>query len=84
MQTGVEANQLPLRESFRDFDGLRKGVCTVQQAQAVLLSVLRLPLGEVRCPLTWGTSLNKLIYVNAAEGAHESTLSTDTSEKFKR
>lgn len=46
IETGVEANQLPLRESFRDFDGLRKGVCTVQQAQAVLLSVLRLPLGE--------------------------------------
>ncbi|CDI84683.1 hypothetical protein, conserved [Eimeria praecox] len=46
IETGVGANQLPLRESFRDFDGLRKGVCTIQQAQAVLLSMLRLPLGE--------------------------------------
>ena len=52
MQTGVNANQLPLRESFRDFDGLRKGVCTPQQAQAALLSALRLPLGKVRSPLS--------------------------------
>ncbi|CDJ66654.1 hypothetical protein, conserved [Eimeria necatrix] len=42
----VAAGQLPLRESFRDFDGLEKGVCTKDQAHAVLLSVLRINLSE--------------------------------------
>lgn len=52
VQTAVAAGQLPLRESFRDFDGLEKGVCTKDQAHAVLLSVLRINLSEVSgsCP----------------------------------
>ncbi|KAL8444314.1 hypothetical protein Emag_005575 [Eimeria magna] len=46
LQTAVAARQLAMRESFRDFDGLRRGVCTKPQAEAVLLSVLKIQLDE--------------------------------------
>ncbi|XP_026192233.1 uncharacterized protein LOC34621494 [Cyclospora cayetanensis] len=38
--------QLPLRESFRDFDSLRRGVCSRAQAESVFISALKIQLDE--------------------------------------
>ncbi|OEH74721.1 EF hand protein [Cyclospora cayetanensis] len=44
--TAVVAGQLPLRESFRDFDSLWRGVCSRAQAESVFISALKIQLDE--------------------------------------